>query len=375
MIPYGRQSIDQADIDAVVATLTSPFLTQGPAVEAFEQRIVELTGARFAVAFANGTAALHAACHAAGLGPGDTVVTTPLTFVASANCAKFVGADVSFVDIDPATLNIDVERVPADVDALVAVHYAGLPVELGRLAHRPRVVIEDASHAIGAIGPDGPVGNCARSDMTTFSFHPVKTVTSAEGGAVTTNDPALAERLRRFRSHGIVRPAGADPWFYEVVDLGYNYRLTDLQAALGASQLRRVEAFVERRSALAARYRELLADTWVELPPEGPEGVRHGRHLFAVQVDRRDEVARHLQDHGVGCQVHYVPVHLHPLYRRDGWKPGDFPLAERAHSRLLSIPLFPDLTEAEQDHVVDTLRAATGGSARVPMDLTEGIVP
>ncbi|MEZ5230984.1 MAG: DegT/DnrJ/EryC1/StrS family aminotransferase [Acidimicrobiales bacterium] len=316
MIPYGRQHIDDADIEAVTAVLRSPFITQGPVVEEFEAELCRITGAAHAIAFANGTAALHAACHAGELGPGERLVTTPLTFIASANCAKFVGADVGFVDIDPATLNIDVEQVPQDADALVAVHYAGLPVQLDRLAHRPRLVIEDASHAIGAIGPDGPVGNCARSDMTTFSFHPVKTITSGEGGAVTTNDDRFAERLRRFRTHGIIRKDDFEPWYYEAVELGYNYRLTDFQAALGRSQLTKLDNFIERRNELAAVYDRELAELDLVRAPDVPAGQTHGRHLYPVRVDDRDGLAWRLRAAGIGTQVHYVPVHLHPLYRR-----------------------------------------------------------
>jgi dTDP-4-amino-4,6-dideoxygalactose transaminase len=242
VIPYGRQCIDDDDVEAVVKVLRGDFLTQGPMVEHFEEQLAATVEARYAVAFSNGTAALHAACAAAGLGAGDLVVTTPLTFVASANCARYVGASVDFVDIEPGTLNLDPSLVPAHADALVAVHFAGLPVALDRLAHRPRVVLEDAAHAIGARTPDGPVGNGAHSDMTTFSFHPVKTVTTGEGGAVTTNDPALAERLRRFRSHGVVHKPEQGGWYYEVETLGFNYRLTDLHAALGASQLTKLDA-------------------------------------------------------------------------------------------------------------------------------------
>ncbi len=355
MIPYGRQSIDQADIDAVVAALKSDFITQGPAVEEFEEQIRATTGARHAVAFSNGTAALHGAAAAAGLGSGDLVVTSPLTFVASANCAKFVGAMNAFVDIDPQTLNIDVERIPEIADALVAVHYAGLPVDLDRLSYRPRIVIEDASHAIGATTPYGPVGNCARSDMTTFSFHPVKTVTSAEGGAVTTNDPELAASLRRFRSHGVVRPEGAPPWYYEVTELGYNYRLCDLQAALGTSQLSKVDAFVDRRNELAAVYASGLRDLPVTTAPEMRVEGRHGRHLYPVRVADRDRVATELRSCGIGVQLHYVPVHLHPLYREDGWTDGDFPEAEAAARELISLPLFPTLTAPEQATVIDSV--------------------
>ncbi len=356
MIPYGRQSVDDDDIDAVVKVLRSDFLTQGPAVAEFEERLVFLTGAKHAVAVANGTAALHAAVAAAGIGAGDRLVTTPLTFAASANCGRYVGAGVGFVDIDEHTLNVDVTRVPAGVDALVAVHYAGLPVALDQLAHRPRVVIEDAAHAIGASTADGPVGSCAHSDMTIFSFHPVKTVTTGEGGAITTNDDELAARLRAFRSHGMQRPEGAAGWYYEIDEIGFNYRLTDIHAALGTSQLGKLDRFVRRRNELADRYDALLAGhPQIELPPRAPDGARHGRHLYPVRVAGRDRVYDAMRAQGIGVQVHYLPVHLHPAYRALGFRPGDFPVAEHACARLLSLPLFPDLTETEQDRVVEVL--------------------
>ncbi|MCU1358528.1 MAG: putative aminotransferase [Acidimicrobiales bacterium] len=355
MIRYSRQRIDEADIAAVVAVLQGDWLTTGPAVDAFEAALCELTGAAFAVAFANGTAALHGAAAAAGLGPGDVVATSPLSFVASANCARYVGATPTFVDIDPATLNLDVAAVPVGLDALVAVHYAGLPVDLARLAHRPRIVIEDAAHAIGALTPDGPVGNCAHSDLCCFSFHPVKPITTGEGGAVTTNDAELAARLRRFRNHGIVPTPEAGGWSYEVVDTGYNYRLTDLQAALGTSQLAKLEAFTIDRNRAAARYRELLADDPIVLPPLAGEGWRNAHHLFAVRVEDRRRIYEGLHAAGIGAQVHYVPIHHHPLMAPYG--PFDLPQTDRAYEQLLSLPLYPGLTAADQDRVIDVLRS------------------
>lgn len=359
MIPYGRQSIDDQDVAAVVEVLHGDWLTQGPAVEAFEAALCDITEAPFAVAFANGTAALHAAAAAAGLGAGDRVAVPALTFSATAACARYVGASIDLVDIDPMTLCIDLGRVPIEADAVIAVHYAGLPTDLGRLARRPRIVIEDACHALGASTPDGPVGNCARSDMCCFSFHPVKPITTAEGGAVTTADPALAERLRRFRNHGIERRPDIAGWYYEVVDVGFNYRLPDVLAALGRSQLRRLADFIAARNRLAERYRDLLAGSPVELPPSAPLGSRHGYHLFAVQVDRRAEVYESLRQAGIAAQVHYVPIHHHPTYRALGLDDADLANTDRAYDRLLSIPLHPGLTEAEQDRVVAALLAAT----------------
>jgi perosamine synthetase len=355
VIPYGHQSIDDDDIDAVVAVLRGEWLTQGPAIEAFEAALCDVTGAAYAVAFANGTAALHAAAAAAGLGEGDRVATSALTFSASAACARYVGATPVLVDIDPKTLNLEPDLVPDDVEALVAVHYAGLPVELSQLRQRPRVLIEDAAHALGAVTPDGPVGNCARSDLCCFSFHPVKIITTAEGGAVTTNDAELAERLRRFRNHGIERVPEAGAWYYEVRSLGFNYRITDMQAALGIAQLQKLERFVTRRNEIAGRYREALADLPLELPPSAPAGTRHGYHLFVVRVEERHRVFDGLRSEGVGVQVHYVPLHRHPVYASLGYRREDFPATEQAYEGLLSLPMYPGLSEANQDRVIEVL--------------------
>lgn len=358
MIPYGRQSVDDDDIAAVVRVLKGDWLTQGPSVGEFEEALAATVEARFAVAFSSGTAALHGAAAAAGLGPGDVVATSALSFVASANCARYVGATPVLVDIDPDTLNLDVSKLPP-CDALVAVHYAGLPMDIGDLRARPRVVIEDAAHALGALTPDGPVGNCAHSDMSCFSFHPVKTVTTGEGGAVTTNSPELADRLRRFRTHGTIPTPDDGGWSYAVIDVGYNYRLTDIQAALGTNQLRKLDRFVQRRTELADRYRQLLADVpTVALPPQPPDGFTHAYHLFAVRAPERRRVYDKLRADGIGVQVHYVPIYRHPLYADLGVGPEQFPVTEDAYAGLLSLPLFPDLQPDQQDMVVERLRAA-----------------
>lgn len=359
MIPYGRQTIDDEDIEAVVQVLKGDWLTQGPAVPAFEEALAARVEARHAVAFSSGTAALHGAALAAGLGPGDLVQTSPLTFVASANCARYVGAEVGLVDIDPGTLNMDLASVDPEAAAVVAVHFAGLPVDVADLRRRPRVVIEDAAHALGARTPSGPVGSCSGSDMTMFSFHPVKHVTTGEGGVITTNDDGLADELRRARSHGTVPTPERGGWSYDVVSTGFNYRLTDLQAALGLSQLAKLDRFVDRRNALAERYRALLRDLPVELPPAAPPGHVHAYHLFPIQVAERRRVYDELRRRGVGVQVHYVPVHHHSAYA-DLAASGSWPAADAAYERLLSLPLFPTLTERDQDAVVAALQEVVG---------------
>ena len=354
MIPYGRQLVDEDDIAAVVEVLRGDWLTQGPAVEAFEEAFATVLEARFAVAFSSGTAALHGAASAAGLGPGDVVATPSLTFVASANCARYVGAEVAFVDVDADTLNLDAGSVPPGASALVAVHYAGLPLDLGRLDPRPRVVIEDAAHALGAVGPDGPVGNCARSDMCAFSLHPVKSITSAEGGMVTTNSAELAERLRTFRNHGMDHARAPEPWAYEIATTGFNYRLSDVHAALGRSQLGKLDGFVRTRNELADRYDSSLRDLPLTLPARAPDGQVHARHLYPVRVADRARVYRELRDAGVGVQVHYVPVHTQPRFAGE----HVLPVTERVAGELLSLPLHPRLTHRDQDQVVEGLAAA-----------------
>ena len=362
MIPYGHQSIDDDDIAAVVAVLKGDWLTQGPMVEEFERDLAIRVGAMFAVAFSSGTAALHAAAAVGDLGPGDTVATSALTFAASANCARYVGARPVLVDIDESTLNIDLDQVPTGIDGLVAVHFAGLPVDLRRMTRRPRLVIEDASHAIGAETPDGPVGNCAHSDMCVFSFHPVKTITTGEGGMVTTNDARLADRLRRFRSHGAVPTPERGPWAYDVTSLGFNYRMSDIHAALGVSQLRKLEHFLQRRAALAHSYQAALVEAPVMLPPTAPHGFQHGLHLFPVRVGNRARVFAGMQRRGVGVQVHYVPLYAHQLMAdAAGRGEASFPHTAAVYRDLMSLPLFPDLTEGEQSYVVSSLLEEVAG--------------
>jgi dTDP-4-amino-4,6-dideoxygalactose transaminase len=355
VIPYGRQHVDDDDIAAVVAVLRGDWLTQGPHIELFEQRLALTVDARHAIAFSSGTAALHAATLAAGLRPGDRVATSTLTFSASAACALYVGATPTLVDIDPRTLNLDANRLPP-CEALVAVHFAGLPMDLSSLPHRPQVVIEDAAHALGATTPDGPVGNCARSDMCMFSFHPVKAVTTGEGGAITTNDDDLAARLRHVRHHGIRHTPERGAWFYDVETLGHNFRLTDIQAALGSSQLKKLRKFVSRRQDIANRYRVGLDGSGVILPPGPPTDTTHAYHLFPVQVPERARIFDGMRAAGIGVQVHYVPLHRHSLYAPFAVA-DDYPFAEAAFAGLLSLPLFPDLTDDDVDRVVNTLLA------------------
>lgn len=361
MIPYGRQSLDDDDIAAVVDVLKGDWLTQGPTVGRFERAVAEYVGAEHAIAFSSGTAALHGAAWAAGLGPGDVVHTTPLTFIATVNAARYVGATPEIVDIDRNTWNIDLSLIPDHSDAVIPVHYAGLPVHLSpeKWSHKPKIVIEDAAHALGAHTPDGPVGNCAHSDMACFSFHPVKPITTGEGGMVTTNNSELAERLRRFRSHGIVRKPEHGEWYYEVEDLGYHYRMTDIQAALGLSQIKKLDKFIARRNELADQYRKLLENLPVEMPPSAPDGFLHGYHLFAVLVSDRERVFSELRAREIGVQVHYVPVHHHPSTKSIKHTPPGLGNAETVYGQVLSLPLHPRLTESEQEQVAVALETAS----------------
>lgn len=356
-IPYGRQSISDEDIEAVVGVLKGDWLTQGPAIEAFERSVAEYCEAEHAVAFNSGTATLHAAAEAGGIGPNSLLVTSPLTFMASVNAGRYLGANVELVDIESATLNLDLSLVPDNADALVPVHFAGLPVDLASMANPPALIIEDAAHALGAQTPDGPVGNCANSDACSFSFHPVKPITSAEGGIVTTNNAELAERMRAFRTHGIERRPDKGGWYYEIVREGFNYRLSDLHAALGMSQMAKLDRFIARRNEIAERYRAELGDAPLILPPAAPDGFVHGYHLFAVQVPERDRVFAALREADIWVQVHYVPVHHHPVSKDIPQTAADLPNCETAYSGLISLPMFPDLTNDDQTTVIETLKS------------------
>ncbi len=384
MIPYGRQDITQADVDAVVEVLRSDFLTQGPAVPQFEKAVADHCGARHAVAVNSATSALHIACLALGLGPGDWLWTTPVTFVASANCGLYCGAQVDFVDIDPRTFNLSVERLADKLaqaeklgrlpKVLVPVHLCGQPCDMAAIHALSQQygfkVIEDASHAIGGRYRNEPIGNGRYSDITVFSFHPVKIVTTAEGGMAVTNDPELAHKMNLLRSHGITREpermthAPDGPWYYQQVELGFNYRMTELQAALGVSQMTRLDAYVARRHAIASRYDEALAALPLTTPWQHPDGYS-GLHLYVIrlQLDRigrsHREVFESLRAQGIGVNLHYIPVHTQPYYQQMGFKVGDFPQAERYYAEAISLPMYPGLTDAQQDAVVRTLSEAT----------------
>ncbi len=374
MIPYGRQTISQKDIQAVVDVLESDWLTQGPWVDRFEEKLASFCGARFAVAVANGTAALHLACLAAGIGPGDHVAVPTLTFVASANCILYCGGRPLLLDIDENTLNVDlgalaeVCRRMRTLKAVIPVHFAGLPCPVEEIHELARqvgaVVIEDACHALGARWRDRQglwhlVGDCSCSDLTCFSFHPVKHITTGEGGAILTNDPELYRRLKTLRTHGIVKDASRLPqadgsWYYEMQMLGYNYRITDFQCALGASQLGSLSPRVARRRDIASRYRAVFSALRYLRMQKEPMGLESSYHLFVVSVCRRQEFFDRLREKGLGVQVHYIPVHLHPFYRdRFNYLPGDFPRAESYYQGAVSLPLYPGMSDNQVELVIE----------------------
>jgi UDP-4-amino-4,6-dideoxy-N-acetyl-beta-L-altrosamine transaminase len=376
LIPYGHQSISPEDIRAVVEVLGSEWLTQGPAIARFEELVADACEVAHAVAVSSGTAALHAAAWASGLGPRGLLWTSPITYVATANCARFVGADVDFVDIDPATLNMDVsalgerlevaERMGRLPDVVAPVHMCGASCNMDAihgLAQRYGfTVIEDAAHALGGSYLGHPVGSCVYSEMATLSFHPVKIVTTGEGGMVLTNSGDFAARLRLFRSHGVTRdPAMMESpldgaWYYEMIELGHNLRMSDIQAALGAAQMTRLGEFVARRNELVRRY-DIALDGLPVARQSVPPGTQSAYHLYVIRVEAGDraEIFRRLLAAGIGVNVHYIPVHLQPYYRRLGFGPGDFPEAEQYYREAVTLPLFPAMTDEEQDVVVAAL--------------------
>ena len=380
MIYYGKQSVNEADIAAVEAVLRSDFLTQGPAIEQFERCVADYCGAEYAVAVCNATAALHIACRAAGLGAGDVLWTSPITFVASANCGRYCGADVDFVDIDERTYNMSAgaleeklhrEKVENRLPKIVVpVHLAGQSCEMKRIHALAKeygfTVLEDASHAVGADYFDTKVGSCAFSDMTVFSFHPVKIVTTGEGGMILTNNRDLYEKLTLYRSHGITRDpekmthAADGAWYYQQIDLGYNYRMTDLQAALGHSQMQRLDEFVARRRELAARYNELLRDLPLTTP-HVMEGTSSSWHIYVVRLDfarigkTKEQIFTEMKERGIVLNLHYIPVHLQPYYERLGFAKGDFPHSEAYYEEALTLPLYYTLTDEQQNEIVAAL--------------------
>ena len=388
VIPYATQSINEDDIAAVQEVLSSGWLTQGPAGPRFEEAFAQAHGVAHAVAVCNATAGLHIACLALGAGPGKTVWTSPNSFVASANCALYCGADVDFVDIDPLTRNMSVAALQAKLEqaerhgslpaVVIPVHFSGLPCDLSpmrALADRYGFkLLEDASHAVGASYQDQPIGS-RYADASVFSFHPVKIITTGEGGMVTTQDPAIARRLQLLRSHGITRTPGEmvldgpmpGPWYYEQATLGFNYRMTDIQSTLGFMQLQRLDQFHTARERLADRYDQLLAGLPLKLPVRAPSAASTARsswHLYVVEVmpgagvASRETVFKRLWDANIAVNVHYIPIHTQPFYRARGFQTGQFPAAEAYYAQALSIPLYPALTDAQQDHVIAQLSQA-----------------
>lgn len=368
-IPYGRQSIDDEDIQAVVEVLKGDFLTTGPKIAEFEKAVCEYTGAKYAVAIANGTAALHAACFAAGIQKGDEVIVSSITFAASSNCVLYCGGTPVFADIRPDTYNVDPEdikrKITSKTKAIIAVDYTGQPCELDEIheiakEHR-LLVIEDAAHALGAKYKGFKIGSI--SDMTTFSFHPVKHITTGEGGMILTNHIQLYERLKLFRAHGITREEqylthNEGAWYYEQLELGYNYRITDIQCALGISQLKKLDTFIAKRKKLVKRYQDAFADCRNIICPYQEKDCDSSWHLFVIQVKDKDrkEVFDALRGEGIGVNVHYLPVYRHPYYRKHGYEDVICRNAENLYKNCISLPLYPGLTEEEQEYVIDRVK-------------------
>jgi len=390
MIPYGKHHIVEEDIQAVVDVLRSGALTQGHAVEAFEQAIANYVGAKFAIAVSSGTAALHLAAMVAGVGPGKSLITSPITFVASANAALYAGGQVAFADIDPHTVNMSPDALKGALTrnpgtrAVIPVHFAGLPCDMVAIKsiadQAGAVVIEDAAHALGAQYPGGQrVGSCAHSRMTIFSFHPVKAIAAGEGGMITTNDEAVYRRLLRLRSHGINKlddplqlPEQAetngvrDPWYYEMQELGFHYRITDMQCGLALSQLKKLDKFIARRLALVKRYDRTFSGMQNCRPAQTTRRDQSGHHLYVLRIDfdsiglSRGQLMQELRSREIGSQVHYIPVPAHPHYRKLGHSPEDYPHAQKYYQEALSIPLFYDLTDEQQDQVIFAIQELVG---------------
>ncbi len=373
MIPYSRQKIEEDDIQAVVDVLRSDYITTGPRIAEFEKRVADYVGAGYAVAVANGTAALHAACFAAGIAPGDEVITTPITFAASANCIMYCGGRPVFADIDPKTYNIDPEDIKRKITdktkAVIPVHLAGQPCDMDAIQKIAEeyhlLVIEDGAHALGSEYKGKRIGSI--SDMTTFSFHPVKPITTGEGGIIVTDKEELYQKLCLFRSHGITREdslmtRNEGPWFYQQMELGYNYRITDVQCALGCSQMNKLDKFLERRRELARRYHRAFQDCPDIIVPYQLHDANSGWHLYIIQVlhcDRKN-VFETLREKGIGVNVHYIPVYYHPYYREHGYQEVCCPNAEKLYEQMISIPLHPSLSNGQQDYIIQTIKDTLG---------------
>lgn len=378
MIPYSRQLIDQSDIEAVVEVLQSDYLTQGTQVPAFEKGLCDHTGSKYGVAVNSGTSALHIACLSLNLGAGDYLWTTPLTFVASANCARYCNAQIDFVDIEKGSWNIDVQSLSDKLETakrenrlpkiLVVVHFAGLPVKLEEIHQLSLLygfhVVEDACHALGASYQESPIGSCRYSDITVFSFHPVKSITTGEGGMAVTNDQSLASKMRLASSHGITRNQeqmdrdSEGAWYYQQVSLGFNYRMSDIHAALGISQLAKLDRFIANRKKIAGAYNDKLPALSLKIQ-ETSKDVQSAHHLYPVRLEDdgydRKLIYDKLREKGIGVQVHYIPVHLQPYYRKMGFVPGDFPVAESFYKKCLSLPCYPSLSDSDQAYIIDEL--------------------
>lgn len=380
-IPYGKQDINKEDIESVIEVLKSDWLTQGPVIEKFEQKVARYCGAKYAVAVSNATAALHIACLTAGLKSGDILWTSPNTFVASANCGLYCGASVDFVDINPKTYNMSLQALREKLElaskvgtlpkVIIPVHFAGQACEMEEIANLAKrygiTIIEDASHAIGGEYKGKKVGSCAFSDMAVFSFHPVKIITTGEGGMILTNRDDFYQKLIRLRTHGITRnpvfmeDESHGPWYYQQIDLGFNYRMTDLQAALGISQIKRLNEFVQRRHWLAERYDRLLQDLPITLPWKNPD-TYSAYHLYVIRLKPEEiskthkKVFEEIRSAGINVNLHYIPVHIQPYYKKVGFKTGDFPEAEKYYREAITLPLYYSLTEQEQDYVIQVLK-------------------